>query len=181
MGESMNKLHDTSKYSVVYDNGIKLYAPVDPSGYHVSRFIEIQNQRIYAKMGCTSETLGAAIDQILEYCNSDKPVTSFRTDVGVLCNQIKYRMQFPLDHDLSIRLGALLCFMEDENPDEAKSVWLDKKLHMASENPELYSFFLLMGVSQYKGLIELPDISSIEEYLRQRQEAIQSLKPLSNK
>lgn len=169
------------KYKVAFEKGdTKLYVPLNPSDYHLSRYIELNNHMIYANSGTTKDVLKQAIEGILERVNSDKPIASTRSDIAVLCNNIMYRMQHPVDELASLRMGAVLCFMEGEDPDTVNGFWLNKKMMLANTDPDFYTFFLTTGIAQQKQFNPSLNISITEDYLKNRQATLETLKPLKS-
>lgn len=164
---------DSTLYKSAYENhGITLYEPITEGNYHTSRWLEVNRQLLYAKAGITEQVLRLLLDKILDHCNSDKPVASFRTDIGYIVNAIKYHMQYPVDEKASIRLGATLFFLEDEDPDTCYAHITDKKVQLAEKHPDLYTFFLLKGMPNMPQLVDTLGTSSVEDYLRKRREGL---------
>lgn len=165
---------DTQKYRIAYDNhGIKLFEPIIDGNYHTSRWLEVNRQLMYANAGITEQVLRDFMDKILAYCNSDKPVATFRTDVGYIANAVKYHMAYPVDEKASIRLGATLYFLEHEDPDTCYSHVIDSKVDLAHKHPDLYTFFLTKGLINTPKLASISNILSVEDYLKQRREGLQ--------
>src|SRR5690606_1498497 len=149
---------DATKYQVVFESkvhGVKFYTPANDTDYHLSRYVAAGAQNIYSSAGATREVLEAIADNMLQIVNADGNRTpSIKTDIGVLANNIKYRLKYPVDEDCAIRMGAIYCFMDGENPDEMHDLYTRKKMDYAKgsadgkipADPELYSFFLTLGV-----------------------------------
>lgn len=167
-------------YTIAYDaNEIKLYIPAQETKYHASRFVAMQEQQIYSSHGMEKDVLVGMLNAMVDLCNSDKPVASFRTDIGTMCNNLLYRTQYPIDNKVALRTGAILTFMEDENPDTIDVFWINKKLSLADKYPDLYAFFLTLGLNNLNVYTSLLDTSIDLDYFRKREEAIQALLPQS--
>lgn len=159
-------------------NGLKVYIPTNiMEGYHTSRYIEANNQIIYADAGATAQTLEYAMDEIIKRAN-DRQWESARTDIAGIAQSIKYRLKYPVDNLCAIRMGAILCFAEEngveEDPDTCLSFWLEKKMTYAMKYPEWYSFFLTWGVSNLEQYRNRLDTLSGLDYFQKRKEAIMS-------
>lgn len=166
-------------YRVAFEkNGVKAYAPANVSDFHTSRYVELNNHMIYAGAGATKDVIGSIVNAILERVDSDKPVATFRSDIAVLCNNLKYRLSTPVDEKASLRMGSVLCFLEGEDPNTCLGSWLDKKMELAANDPDWYSFFLTMGIEQQKVFNPLlSDISITEDYFKNRREMLRTLWP----
>jgi hypothetical protein len=161
-------------------NGINIYIPADISNYHMSRYVQLQHQLIYANAGTTSEELERIAGEILQRCNMTHKLDNRITDIGVLANQILYRIKHPVDEHCAIRVGAVLCFMEDENPDKYDIFYTRKKEELAMSNPDAYAFFLSWGVSNIEKYRTHFDTSISLDYFSRRREVLMSLTPHSN-
>lgn len=176
---------DNPNYSEVFtlakegEDPIKFYVPNDNAeGYHVSRFAAAQAQAIYSSSGATPELLNAMMDSIIGICNDVKKTQStIRTDIGVLANQIKYRTKYPIDEDCCLRMSAIYCFIEGEDPDKVSNDYINKKVRMAKDNPEMYTFFLHMGIQFTPNYRELWKDLKDTDYFKTREEAIRGLIP----
>ena len=180
------KFKDNPKYSEVFTLAIegelplKFYVPNDLSeGYHVSRFAAAQAQSIYSSAGATADVLNELMDKMIMLCNDTKKTQStIRTDIGILASQIKYRTKYPVDEDCCLRMSAIYCFLEGEDPDKVSNDYTNKKVRLAKDHPELYTFFLHMGIEftpEYRKLSQ--DLKDMD-YFRSREEAIRSLTPI---
>lgn len=138
-------LADNPLYTCVFDNGIKLYAPAAGNNYHLSRYIAAGAQNIYSSCGITPEVLNTFLDEMIRQANDEK-IKELRTNIGVLANNLKYRLKYPVDEECALRMGAIYTFMPDENPDEVHDAFTQAKMKAAKENPELYAFFLNVGI-----------------------------------
>lgn len=160
---------------------IKFYTPTNMAeGYHLSRFVAAQAQSIYASSGITPQILNQIADQILLLCNDTKKnINTIRTDIGVLANQLKYRTKYPVDEYCAIRMAAIYTFVEGEDPDKVNDAWTKHKVNLAMDNPDLYAFFLDMGIRYTPRYQELLKALSEEGYsLTMREETVKSLTPV---
>lgn len=167
-------------------HNIKLYMPQDAAnGYHMSRYVAAGAQNIYAAGGATKDLLNAMMDKMLELCNDEKNIKSLRTDVATLANNIKYRLRYPVDEDCALRMGAIYTFAEGENPDTTEDYWTVKKVAWAKGNtvqnippdPELYSFFLSIGIVSTPAWKELSDTLTDSNYFKIRTANLNALQP----
>jgi hypothetical protein len=164
---------DPTLYKIAYDNnGIQLFEPIQDSNYHTSRWIEVNRQLMYANSGITEEVLGNLVNKILEYCNADKPVSTFRTDIAYIANAIKYHMAYPVDEKASIRLGATLYFFDNEDPNQCYSHLIDQKVTLAHQHADLYTFFLSKGLQNMPKYALTLGTSNVEDYLSKRAEGL---------
>jgi hypothetical protein len=166
-------------------NGVKVYTLVKETDYHTYRYIEALNWQTYANCGTTKEKLTAIMDKILELCNEDKPSKTYRTDIGALANVVKYSMKYPVEEHCAIRVGAILSFCEyeingtafTEPHNEVSPMYIDKKVQLALNDPDAYSFFLGWGIANIPEYRTHFDISTATDYLTQRRQAIQMMLP----
>ncbi len=184
--------HENPKYREVFHSAvhnIRFYMPEDiANGYHMSRYVAAGAQNIYASSGTTKELLGAMMDKMLELCNDEKNVKTLRTDIATLANNIKYRLSYPVDEDCALRMGAIYTFIDGEDPDVTDDFWTRKKLalakgdstHNIKPDPELYAFFLSIGLPFTPAWKERSDISTDLNYFSQRTEALNALMPQSS-
>lgn len=167
--------------------GLRLYVPASDTDYHLSRYVAAGAQNIYSASGATKDLLSAMMDRMIEMCNDEKNIKTLRTDIGVLANNIKYRLAYPIDEDCALRMGATYCFLEDEDPDTVSDVFTRKKVLFAKgdpqqkikHDPDLYAFFLNLGqinTPSWKGLEQ--DLNDTD-YLKSRTETLRSLTPQS--
>lgn len=179
------------KYKEVFHSqvhNLKFYIPEDvANGYHMSRYVAAGAQNIYAAGGATKQLLSAMMDKMLELCNEEKSTKTLRTDVATLANNIKYRLQYPVDEDCALRMGAIYCFAEGEEPDQTEDFWTSRKVQLAkgdatqkiAPDPELYSFFLSLGIASTPAWKELSDTLTDTSYFSKRTETLNSLTPPS--
>lgn len=171
-------------HSKVHD--LKFYVPEDiANGYHMSRYVAAGAQNIYASSGATKELLGAMMDKMLELCNDEKNIKSLRTDVATLANNIKYRLKYPVDEDCALRMGAIYTYVEGESPDATEDFWTKRKVTLAKgdatqsikPDPELYGFFLSIGLPYTPAWSEQSAILSDTDYFKNREEMLNSMMP----
>lgn len=176
---------DNPAYTCEYAAGRhKLYIPENiATGYHERRKIEATVQAIYSNAGTTKDTLQLLTDKMLEVINEGGKTAL--SDVAVLINNIQYRLNYPIDQHCSVRMGALLCFLEIESPegdvisseraDLPESHWLEKKMQLADSDPDMYSFFFTWGFANTEAYRQQPDILTDTTYFRTRQEMLTNL------
>lgn len=185
-------LANNPNYVCVFESKVhkdlKLYAPASGIEYHTSRYLAASAQNIYSESGATKEVLESIMDSIIKLCNDEKQVKTLRTDVATLANNIKYRLRYPVDELCALRMGAIFCFIEGENPDVCADAYTRHKVELATGNfdkrispdPDLYSFFFRTGVTYTPAYAQLQDTLTDTDYLSKRMEALQALTlPLS--
>lgn len=190
--KTITMLKDNPSFKEVFHSKVhdlKFYMPEDPAnGYHMSRYVAAGAQNIYAAAGTTKELLEAMMDKMLELCNDEKSLKTLRTDVATLANNIKYRLRYPVDEDCAIRMGAIYTFIEGENPDLTEDHWTRRKMTLAkgdalqniAPDPELYAFFLSIGLPYTPAWSGLSDTLNNSNYFSQRTEALNALMPQSS-
>lgn len=179
---------DKYELKLEYD-GYRFYIPVKATDYHTHRYVEALNQQIYSNAGATPEVLIEVMNIIISKCNDEKDIKTLRTDIAALANSIVYRTKYPVDQTCALRMGAILTFMEydhegkliSEDPDKPDWFWINKKVQLALNNPELYTFFLTWGVANTPKYRELLDTLNDRDYFSKRMEAIMTLLPQSIK
>lgn len=178
------KLKDNPKYKVVFESkvhGLKLYAPVVITDYHIERSIAAQAVNIYANAGITKELLRQYLQKMIGILN-DADLKTVRTDIAVLCNNLLYRTAYPVDDDAAIRLGCIYTFLENEDPDTYSLSTTQYKEQLARgeadldlpNDPDLYAFFLSLGLQSmpsYEPL--LPNLP--ENYFEKRKQTLNGL------
>ncbi len=186
-----NDLANDPKYKEAFHSkvhNIKFYIPEDAAnGYHMSRYVAAGAQNIYSSGGATKQLLGAMMDKMLELCNDEKSTKLLRTDIATLANNIKYRLKYPVDEDCALRMGAIYCFAEGENPDATEDYWTAKKVAWAKgdatqnikPDPELYSFFLSLGIAATPAWKELSSTLTDTNYFKNRTDQLNALMPPS--
>lgn len=177
-----SRFSDTSIYKLELDfNGLRFYTLVDAKQYHTSRIVQYHSQHIYATAGADKSFLQAVADEMIKMCNSDKPSNTFRTDIGLLAQNIKYRTQYPVDELCALRVGAILSFMESEHesedPNKCLHFWVDRKVELAKKHPELYTFFLTWGIANLPEYNDGLSTSNETDYFKQRKEVLATMMP----
>lgn len=174
----MTDFKNNPAFAKVYEmkSGVKLYAHAQSSEVHVSRFVAANAQNIYSGAGATKEFLSAIIEKMLDLVNDDKSNTKrIKSDISVMCNNIRYRLQYPVDEDCLIRMGALYTYLEGEDPDKVLDSFTNKKMQYAKEDSGLYDFFILLGLNATEAYKPLLPVTNVSEYLTRRKEALQAL------
>ncbi len=184
-----NIFKDNPKYTEVFHSKIhdvRLYMPKDvANGYHMSRYVAAGAQNIYSGAGATKELLEAMMDKMLELCNEEKSTKMLRTDIATLANNIKYRLRYPVDEDCALRMGAIYTFVEGEDPEHTEGYWTNRKVAWAKGNaaqniqpdPELYSFFLTIGIASTPVWKELSDTLPGTIYFNTRNDNLNGTMP----
>lgn len=169
---------DNPKFALAYHSkagNVSFYIPSSVTDYHKSREMAMAAQDSYSRCGISRDVLQSFTDKMLEIANKQLNMDTVRTDIGVIANNLRFRMSEIVDEQCTLRMAALSLFIDGENPDEVSEAWTLRKLKYAAEFPDIRSFFLGMGVAltpQYNSLCRGLEI---EEYLRQRQMAIDGL------
>lgn len=156
---------------------VTLYCPAETHAYHLSRHIAAHAQNIYSSSGITPQLLTKFMDELIAQAN-DSNIKTLRTNVGILANNIKYRLRYPVDEDCAIRMGCIYTFMEGEDPDAVSSAWTERKLALAKQHPDLYTFFLTEGkrlTPSWKAYEQ--DLNDME-YFSKRARELSSLLPV---
>lgn len=171
-------------YKVIFKSevhGISFYAPAQGSDYHMSRYVAAGAQNIYSASGITKELNEKILKQILSITNKERNSDTLKTDIGVLINNLLYRMRYPVDEDCALRMGAIYCFMEGEDPDKVNPVTTERKIALCkgdgttTHDPDLYTFFLTLGVMYTPAWKELDKDLINTDYFRNRREALNGL------
>ena len=182
MGSIFN---DIGKFRFLNEfGGHRFYVPTDiENGYHLSRFVQVQRQALYSSSGATPEVFKRCMDAILDLCNNNGEIKHRFTDIASIANMIKYRLDYPIDEHCSVRMGAILCFVEwdngegvvSENPDTFTQFFMDRKMDLALNNPDVYAFFLTLGVSNTPTYREHLNILEDNDYFQKRNQVLKTL------
>lgn len=151
---------------VFRSDNIVLYAPVED--YHISRYIAANAQNIYSSCGITRELLSSFLDEFIRQANDEK-IKQLRTNIGVLANNLKYRLQYPVDEECAIRMGAIYTFMQGEDPNTVVNAFTEAKVNAARQDPALYAFFLNEGIKLTPSWTGFDSPLTDTEYLMKRQ------------
>lgn len=182
-------LKDNPAFQVAFTSqvhSLNLYMPKDVSKYHMSRYMAGGAQNIYSGAGSTREFLEKMAGTVKGWCNDTiSPTDSIRTDIGTMMDNLLYRLKYPIDEHCSLRMGAIFCFMEHEDPDKVHDHFTREKVAMAIGNyekgiegdPELYTFFLTTGLGFTQAYSGLLDTSIDTDYFSQREAVLQSMLP----
>lgn len=153
------------------NNPLVMYRLKDASKYHISRYVSANAQNIYSECGITKVLLGEICNKVTESINANK-----LDEVAVWINNLKARMNYPVDENASLRMAMIYHFVEGENPDTCENQWTDWKLKKVLNDPEAYSFFLPIGLTYTPSYSEyLEEIS--QNYLEMRRQTINQLTP----
>lgn len=131
---------NTSEYKEIYNNhDLKFYEPT--GDYHISRYVAAGSQNVYSASGATKDYLSALITAVQTICNDENTRNTWRTDIGTLMNNLQYRLQYPVDEDCAIRMGAIYALQEGEDPGIINPKLIEDKVKLARKYPDLYTFF----------------------------------------
>jgi len=181
---------DNAEYVSAYYSEIHqkhVYLPVDSvNGYHLSRYVAAGAQDIFSQSGATKEFIRHIAEAIKEICNNERDRNSLRTDIGTLMDNLLYRLQYPVDELCAVRMGAIYCFIDGENPDNCQDLWTQQKVTLAvgdterkiQGDPDLYSFFLTLGVQSTPSYMESCELLINMEYIMNRRQILEGLTPL---
>jgi len=173
---------DNPDFVAVYTHeptGITFYTPNEIFGYHKSRELAMQIQDTYSRCGISKEVLQSFTDTMLQHANKQLNADTLRTDIGVIANNIKYRMTTIVDQHCAIRMGALACLMDGEPHDKVIEAWTEKKIRIANEQPDVYDFFLHMGIAFTPEYAEALRGLTAREYFQQRDQVLNGLTAIS--
>lgn len=174
----MTTLADNPLYKVCYEkNGIKLYMPIEVTNYHKSREVAMQAQEKYSNAGITKETLQAFANRAIEICNKEHKTDTLRSDMVILWSNLLSRTQSPVDELCIIRMGAIACFLENEPTDQVIDAFTRRKVKLAEEHPDLYAFFLNMGIAFTPAYMTLLGSLNVQDYLTEREISLNLMLP----
>lgn len=166
-------------------NGISVYTCVKETDYHTVRYIEALNWQTFASCGVTKDKLKQLTDKVIELCNDEKQVKTLRTDVASIAQLIQYAIKYPVDEHCGVQLGCMLSFIEytidgttySEDANSIQDMFMAKKMELALNNPDAYSFFLGWGIANIPEYRTHFDTLTSTEYLSSRGQAMQMLLP----
>lgn len=152
---------------------------------HASRYVEALRWNDYANAGITDTLLDQLMDEVLLRCNTTMEAKTFKTDIAAIALNVKYRLKYPVDQHCAIRMGCILTYMEyehegkviAEDPTKASTFWLEKKMSLALEVPEVYDFFINTGINALPKYKELWPSLAPTSYFVNRDQMINSLSP----
>lgn len=165
---------DNPSYLPVYttSEGTTFYEPAVITSYHNSRLVAAGALNIYASSGVSPTMLEKILNEMEKSVNAGKT-----SDVGVWINNLRYRKRYPVDEDVALRMAAVFCFLDGEDPDKTENHWTEKKVAIIKDDPNAYSFFLPVGIASTPAYRELAEtISPI--YFQQRAMDLEALKPV---
>lgn len=163
----------TPDYQKVYDaHGTVLYAPSAITQYHKSREVAMSVQEKYANAGISRDVLQQIANKAIEMCNEQRDTKTLRTDMGTLWNNILARTRNPIDELCAVRMGAIACFLPNENPEQLTEEYTSIKVRMAEKDPDLYAFFLYMGVQLLPQYFLVLRTLNVQEYLDNRKQML---------
>lgn len=161
-------------------HNVKFYAPANGE-YHMSRYVAAGAQNVFSQAGMTKDLITRFLNKMLDICNEEKNVKRVRTDIAILCNNLIYRTDHPVDEDCAIRMGAIYVFIEGENPDTVDPQTITKKINLVKGDPydpDLYAFFLTLGATNTPSWNESEPVTIDWEYLTNRADMLRSLMPI---
>jgi len=175
--------NDPTKYKEVFsiEGVLRLYAPVNGTDYHISRIQEAMRINAYSSAGIEVGMLEKHYDYVLQLANEDSP--KFKSEVIGVIHSLKARMKHPVDAHCGMRMGIALTFMEyeeggivvSEEPGRVEYFWNDKKEGFAMMYPDLYAFFLTMGILHTEMYTKHLSILDDLDYFREREMRVRSL------
>lgn len=177
------------KFTIAYEKPeYRIYTPINTMEYHTSRLLEATLQNVYSGAGATEETIVKHLDAIIELCNQTGEVKTIRTDIAGIANALKMRTRFPIDKHCSVRMGAILSFLEykqgerwiAEDPNKTETFWLERKMELAMSDPELYTFFFSMGAVSTQAYSNLLDTLNDGDYFEKRRMNLIAMLPQSH-
>lgn len=182
-------LKDNPAYKEVFEShvhNVKLYAPVEVTKYHNSRHIAARVQDLYSQSGATKELQAQYYNEIERLCleGIQRNAKENFMAINTLMANLKYRHAYPIDDMCAIRMGAIYCFLEDENPDTVNAFYTQKKVEYAlgkglelSADPDMYAFFLDMGIAYTPSWQGSLDHLNDTAYFETRSEKLRELSP----
>lgn len=174
----MAQLYDNPDYTPVYTSetvGITFYIPADTSNYHKSREMAMQAQEAYNRCGISREVLQSMTAKMLEIANNQLDKDTVRTDIGILANNLNYRMTKIADEACIMQMAAIGLLCEREDPNALTDGWTKHKLRLAEQHPDIRDFFLQMGVAFSPEYATALRGLAVEEYLTERQLVLNGL------
>lgn len=172
--------------SAVHPN-VSIYTPADSTDYHMSRYVAAGAQEIYSSCGATKELTGKMYAEMKRICDESHQSKSLKgyMDLNTLLDNLLYRHAYPVDELCALRMGAILSFLGDEDPDSIYDAFTRRKVALAlgdpntntPGDPELYAFFLTLGVVHTPAYTGLLDTLIASDYLERREVALRSLTP----
>lgn len=177
---------DNPEYTQVFYSevhGKAFYAPTQKTEYHTCRLIAANAIDIYAQSGITKTLQQAVLSKMLDIVNTEKNDNRLRSDISTLINNLLYRTEYPCDEDSAIRLGAVLTFIEGEDPNSYSLPFTQQKEELARGNvlkgitpdPHLYTFFLTLGIDAMPSFKSLSEDLKSTEFLEVRMKTLETM------
>lgn len=168
-------------------HNLSIYTPSDSTDYHMSRYVAAGAQEIYSSCGATKELTGKMYQEMKRICDeahSNKDLSGYMK-INTLLDNLLYRHAYPVDELCALRMGAILSFLPDEDPESIYDANTRRKVALALGDPannivgdpELYAFFLTVGVVHTPAYTGLLDTLIASDYLERREVALRSLTP----
>ncbi len=172
---------DNLEYIEAYNDGQNVfYMPAEFTSYHKSREVAMRAQDMYSRCGISREVLTSFADVLTDLVNKESKDV-LRSEVAVLAANLKFRMSSPVDELCCIRMGAIACFVDGEDPTKVTESFTAMKLRIAQSNPDVYAFFLNTGIAFTPEYVELLRGLTAEEYLAMRNLTISAMMPASTR
>jgi hypothetical protein len=169
---------DNPEFVVAYQgHDITLYMPAEITAYHKSRELAMQVQDAYSRCGISKETLTEFANKLVEFANKTLNQDTLRTDVGLIGNNLLARMKSPIDELCAIRMGAIACFEEGENPNEVKEIFTQHKMRLAERHADIYDFFFHTGIAFTQEYSSLWRGLQAQDYLQHRKMLLDTMTP----
>jgi hypothetical protein len=175
----MTAAHNSNYKLVLEHGGHRFYMPTETTAYHKSRELAMAGQDTFSRAGIDPETLREFAQLLLDKANKVTNDATLRTDVGVVATNLLLRLREPIDELCAIRMGAIACIHEDEDPDKCTQSWIQRKIQLAKEHPAIFDFFLQMGIAFTPEYVNLLRGLEAEEYLLRRNRQIELLTPIT--
>jgi hypothetical protein len=174
-------VHNRTDYRLVLDHpsGHKFYIPNDTTAYHKSRELAMNGQDMFSRSGITPELLEQFAQLLLDEANAQNAKDKLRSNVAVIATNILLRLKDPIDEHCAIRMGAIALVHHDEDPDRCDRAWIKKKMDIAAQHPDIYSFFLHTGIAftpEYSNLLRGLEA---EDYLESRAQKLKNCQPIT--
>ena len=154
--------------------GVTFYAPAHDTEYHKSRELAMQVQDVYNRCGISRDVLQHLVTVLIDKANT-ADLKTLRTDVGVIGNNIQYRINNSIDEQCALRMGAYGCFIEGEDPNNLNEAWTARKLELAAKNQDVHDFFLTLGVQLIPEYATALRGLEVREYFQNRQTVIDGM------
>lgn len=167
---------DETKYELKKEiGGIGIYVARNPADtVHLSRYVALQREEIFAAGGATRDVLEKVMTAIVTACDETLNPKGFRSEVTTLAQSILYRLKYPIDEHCLLREGFILTYLDGE-PELLSDYWMDKKWQMVRDNEEAYAFFLQWGLVNSTAYASHLDILKEPGYFQNREETIRSI------